>query len=282
MQTMCDYLSRWISLRAGSLRPRTIDNYRSMTKLLRNYDKPMLLLTSSHIMNILASICDTGHTRTAEAVYVMLKSALPGRFLHNVPRPIHIPERRTALTPEETAAYIAAALADRQAIGLLLAILAGMRRGEIVGLRWRDVDLRAKILHIRNTRIRLDTGDLIDAPPKTSAGIRDIPIPSQLLPLLLHDRQLDGYVVPISPSALDAAHRRVCARADVRPIPLHSLRHTAATTALRNGAELRTIQAILGHASITTTAAIYTHPDIQLMRSAIDGKFPQCYNIHAL
>ena len=274
--TLTEYLLDWISLRED-LRPRTVDGYKSLVKAITPYDMPLWRLRPRHVAAMLDAICDTGHSRSAEAVFVLLRSALPPAKMDGVPRPNHHPAPRRALTPSEAALYVRAALEDTQGLGPLLCLFCGLRRGEVCGLRWKDVDMSVHILHIRNTRIRLDDGRIIDGPPKSAAGIRDIPIPNTVIPLLAARRQLAGYVCPLTPSGLDQAHRRICARAGLEPLPLHGLRHTMATNALRSGASMRAIQAILGHASMATTAAIYTHPDADMLRSALDAATSLCY-----
>ena len=275
--TLKKYLESWLTLRSAALRPRTVDHYQYLIRTITSQiNLPMWRLRPHHITSCLAAICESGHTRTAEAAFVMLQMALPEK-MEGVPRPKHNPSPRYALTPSEAAAYAAAAAEDPQALPLLLILMCGLRRGEICGLRWENVDMNACMLHIRSARQRLDDGRIIDGPPKSAAGIRDIPFPAPLTPLLAAHRQIAGYVCALTPSGLYHAHRRVLARAGLPPMPLHGLRHTMATNALRSGASMRAIQAILGHASMATTAAIYTHPDAEMMRNALDAATSLCY-----
>ena len=81
----------------------------------------------------------------------------------------------------------------------------------------------------------------------------------------------DGYVEPLTPGALDAAHRRCIRRLGLPRLTLHGLRHTMATQALRNGASMRALQMVLGHADYRTTAMIYAHPDMAMLRRVVDA-----------
>ena len=158
----------------------------------------------------------------------------------------------------------------------LLAMLCGLRRGELAGLRWSDVDLTAGVLHIRNQRQRISGKGVIDCPPKSAAGRRDIPLPAdlgRLLALVMRRQAAQAaacgvsavYVVsytdnrPIDPHALNAALSRDLAAAGLPPINLHGLRHSMATAAVAAGVPIKVLQTLLGHASYTTTADIYAH-----------------------
>lgn len=277
-----DYLQSWVSLRSAALRPRTLDSYHS---LIRLHIAPSIgarklrRLRPDHVQGMLLGIVNAGHTRTAELCYVLLRAALAdalrlGRIDQNpmdaVQRPRHIQQRPSAWGPEDIRRYLSAIRFHKHRIAFRLALFLGLRRGELCGLRWSDIDLRARVVHVCNQRIRLDDGRIIDQPPKTSAGIRDLPIPSLLLRDLRSAHQIVGYVVPLTPSGLDTAHRALVRRLGLPYIPLHGLRHTMATAAVRSGASMRALADVLGHADPSITAKVYTHPDMAMRRSVID------------
>ena len=110
-----------------------------------------------------------------------------------------------------------------------------IRRGEILGLLWEDVDFQAGVLHIRRQLVRLKSGETVETPPKSRAGRRDVPIPEALRRLLAARRQLSGRVSGLTAAGLYDALRRCERAAQVPHIGLHGLRHTMATNVVRSG-----------------------------------------------
>ena len=188
-------------------------------------------------------------------------------------RPAHKAKIHAVWTPEEQRAVMRAIRNDPHRLEILLGLLCGLRRGEICGLKWADVDLGEGILHIRSQRQRLNDGRLVDVPPKSDAGRRDIPIPRELRPILAARAAIGGYVTALTPEGLRIALERAERRAGVKHIGLHGLRHTMATNAVRGGVSLRLVQNLLGHTSYTLTARVYTHPDLEMLRYAVDAAY---------
>lgn len=282
--TLEDYLYEWVELRAPGLRPRTIGSYESLIRLHiapaiggRKMDK----LKPKHIARMLTSVIEAGHTRTAELCFVLLRAALRSAVeqrriewspMDAVTRPKHDPAETHVWTQAQTRAYCEAIAGDRHQIAWLLAVGMGLRRGEICGLRWSDIDLRARVLHVRNQRQRLDDGRMIDAKPKSRAGTRTLPLPRMIYDALRRSYQFGGgYVEPITPSGLNAAHRRLLSRLDLPYIRLHDLRHTMVTNALRNGAAMRMISSVIGHSDPALTARVYAHVDDEMIAVTIDA-----------
>lgn len=279
------WLSDWIALRAPELKPRTIESYKDLCRLHIN---PALgqwelhELTPEAITHMLAGISAEGHSRTCEMCYVLLRSALKDCEpdpMRRVRRPAHLQVSPEAWSDADCATYLRALVGHRHQLPLSLALLLGLRRGEICGLRWQDVDFQRGLIHIVNQRQRLASGEIVDLTPKSRTSVRTLPIPGQLLPLLRRCRQLSGYLCSISPSGLDAAHRAIVRRLGLPYIPLHGLRHSMATACIRHGGDMRSLQAVLGHASYATTANRYTHPDVDMLRSTIDLANVSCYNV---
>ena len=110
----------------------------------------------------------------------------------------------------------------------------------------------------------------MELPPKSEAGRRIIPIPAALRATLKARAAIGGYVSRYTPDSLSKALQRVERRAGVPHIGMHGLRHTMATNAVRAGVSLRVVQQIVGHASFALTARVYTHPDEEMLREAVD------------
>jgi len=173
------------------------------------------------------------------------------------------------LTVDQLNRYLAA-IPETRRVPLLLAGWCGLRSGEVRGLRVRDLDLDAGVVHVRQAVVRLK-GQLLIGPPKTNAGIRSVAIPPHLLPALRawadqqptrgRDALLfpagDGHS-PLNDSVLRAAHDKGKAAIDMPRLTVHGLRHTSATLAAQLGATLAELQARIGH-STPNMAMRYQH-----------------------
>jgi integrase len=166
---------------------------------------------------------------------------------------------------------------DRYAIAWQLA-LTGLRRGEVAGLRWSDVDLDARTMQISSTRLRFGK-HLVEDTPKSRAGRRTLPIPDHLAATLRSARaiqaadklalgeeyQASGFVVAnewgtaLSPHALTSRWARMLKAADVRHIRFHDARHTCGTLMHLQDVPIALISAWLGHASKAFTMQTYVH-----------------------
>jgi integrase len=161
-----------------------------------------------------------------------------------------------------------------------VAIHTGMRRGELLGLRWRDVDLRKGLIHVRRSLGRVKDGDgwvVREAPLKTRASRRMIDLSPTLVQTLLafpagDDPERD-YVFrsqvggPLDPDNVDRAFKRHLTTAELPDVRFHDLRHTHASLLIAAGVHPKAIQSRLGHTSITTTLNRYGH----LMPDAFSG-----------
>lgn len=280
------WLREWLTLRKAELAPRTVEQY---TDLINRYVVPLLGqipvedLQPQQVRSALATVAASGKSRTAELIYAMLSAAcreLDQNPMSRVKRPAHHPRRIEPWTDAEMLLYMQALQTHPHGLALTLGLVCGLRRGEICGLRWRDVDFAAEELHIVNQRQRLESGEIIDAPPKSAASVRTIPIPAPLLQTLRAARgHPSAYLDNITPNGLDTAHRALVRRLGLPPIPLHGLRHTFATACLRHGCNMRSLQSLLGHSSYTVTANIYSHPDREMLRHAIDSITKSCYTV---
>ncbi len=145
----------------------------------------------------------------------------------------------------------------------MLALMAytGMRRGEVLGLRWEDLDLDAETIHVQRNVVFITNSPTIDT-PKSASGNRKIPLDSRLLEHLAPIGKT-GFVIggvnPISKSSFSKAMLRIGRTIDLHGATAHILRHTYATTLHSAGVPPKVIQYMMGHADIGTTLNIYTH-----------------------
>ena len=153
-----------------------------------------------------------------------------------------------------------------------LALFAGLRRAEIAGLKWGDVDLVANVLHVR--RIRHRVGGELDRrsaqEPQRACAI--FPIAPELLPILRRCYRLtpSARCIDVAPEALDRRWKRVQADLDLsRRYRLHDLRHTYVTRAILSGINPRVVQYLAGHSSLELTLQVYSHITIEAAQAEI-------------
>ncbi|HEY3034212.1 MAG TPA: tyrosine-type recombinase/integrase, partial [Streptosporangiaceae bacterium] len=193
-------------------------------------------------------------------------------------------------TAQQLAAFLATITDDRLYPMWWLIALRGLRRGEAAGLRWCDLDLHAGTLTIAQQRIAYGTTVHV-GPPKTAASRRSIALDHATVRLLREHRrhqqterdaagdrwQDSGYLFttadgsPLHPDWLTRRFRRLVTASGLPPVRLHDLRHGAASVALAAGADLKTVQAMLGHASIVLTADTYTSVLPELLADAAEA-----------
>ncbi len=142
----------------------------------------------------------------------------------------------------------------------------GLRRGELLGLKWEDIDMRQGIIRVRRQISRID-GKIVEAPLKTKNSYRAVTISPQAIEVLKEQKEKtnDEYVFPspnggpISPDSVNNMLHRVLDRAGIPKVRFHDLRHTFATLALQNGVDIKTVSGMLGHFSAGFTLDTYAH-----------------------
>ena len=151
----------------------------------------------------------------------------------------------------------------------------GLRRGELLGLKWEDIDLQNGIIHVRRQVARVD-GEVKEMPLKTKNAYRNISISQDAVAMLteMEAHRSSDYVFPsstggpISPDSVNNMLHRVLKRAGLPSIRFHDLRHTFATLALQNGVDIKTVSGMLGHFSAGFTLDTYAHVTTSAQKEA--------------
>ena len=151
----------------------------------------------------------------------------------------------------------------------------GLRRGELLGLKWEDIDLQNGIIHVRRQVARVD-GEVKELPLKTKNSYRNISISRDAVAMLteMEAHRSSEYVFPsstggpISPDSVNNMLHRVLKRAGLPSIRFHDLRHTFATLALQNGVDIKTVSGMLGHFSAGFTLDTYAHVTTSAQKEA--------------
>lgn len=143
----------------------------------------------------------------------------------------------------------------------------GLPRGELLGLKWKDVDLDRGDLWVKRQIARIN-GEVIEAPLKTKNAYRTLPLAEDTIQVLKQQKKKVGsspWVFPgptggpISPDSVLHMLHRVLKRAGLPKVRFHDLRHTFATLALQNGVDIKTVSGMLGHFSAGFTLDTYAH-----------------------
>ncbi|MEU6120393.1 tyrosine-type recombinase/integrase [Streptomyces sp. NPDC047123] len=223
---------------------------------------------------------------TVTYVHAVLKSALE----HAVREDELRPRRFQPFTAAEAREFLQSAGADRLHALYELALRTGLRKGELLGLHWEDLDLTGGTATIPRSLQRTRSQGLTVLHTTTLASERRIVLPTECInSLKIHQERQEeerkaagtgwtdtGLIFttpkgrPLDPTNLTRRFRRLLHCAELRTIRFHDLRHSTATLLLEQGIDLVVIKELLGHAHIGVTAGVYAHVRLRLQRQAID------------
>lgn len=217
----------------------------------------------------------------------LLKNPCKGKKIVIPGESDHESEEVEAFTSEEIISIRNAIAGHRLKLLIMLALGTGLRQGELLALKWGNIDLENKQLQVEQTLMPVTlinadeskTYKVLEQTPKTKSSIRTVPIPSSIIPLLEECKQLqdqekekagtsyieNDYVftteigTSINSSNLRKIYKKLLKKAEVKYRKFHSLRHTYITKLFEAGVPLKTVQMLAGHSDISTTANIYTH-----------------------
>lgn len=271
---LTEMVKNWIDRKTINRAPSTISGYRT---LLRKYIEPTQIgdmdaaqIDESDIIELLRPLIEAGYTRQAQLLQILVsavfKDAVRRRVLvYNpvlcVEKVQHITKSIQWLSVEQAQQLLKTSMDqhDPLFIAWLLMLCCGLRRGEILGLRWTDIDFERAEIHVRRQKIRID-GTVRCTRPKSAASVRDIPLDDHLLALLRLMRAGDGDILDgVTDKQLHDGLDRALIAAGVPRVTLHGLRHTMAAAAAEEGVSIKVLQILMGHAHYQTTADIYSH-----------------------
>ena len=293
--TVSRYLrTRWLPTRQDRLRPTTAFRYEQMIDryVLPHIGRvPLRSLTIRHLEDLYAHLRRAGGhdggplaPKTVLNVHQILRTALrdaerAGLVHRNVARlmdpPCHgaAPEQR-CWNEHQLRQFLQLAMTHRLGPAIWLAAMTGMRRGEVLGLRWSDIDLDTATLSIRRS-VSCTGYQVHTTPTKTRTSRRAIDLDQRTMDVLREWRHqqlselaavaADGTVFtrtdgePVHPHALSQTVSRLQRSAGVPTIRLHDLRHTHATLMLKHGIPLKVVSERLGHSTPAFTMAVYQH-----------------------
>jgi integrase len=302
--TVGAYLTEmWLPSIASQVRPTTLGGYRHN---VRAYvvpwlgDIPLQRLTTARVGAFYGELVASGgkggrrlSPKTVRYVHTTLRRALrdavaDGLVVRNVAAHARPPRARRVemqtWTAAEVGSFLASVREDRLYVAWLLLATLGIRRGELLGLRWIDVDLTRGRVAIRQTLVMVD-GKPAMAEPKTAKGRRSLMLAPEVLEALRAHRAHQaaerlswgadytdsGLVIttedgrPMHPETLSGVFVRQARWVGLPPIRLHDLRHSVASILLARGVHPKVVSELLGHATIALTLDTYSHviPSLQ-------------------
>jgi integrase len=289
-----EYLTAWLDGQVF-LRPSTRASYRAH---LEKYLNPSLggisleRLSVTDVERLTHDLASRGlAAATVQRILATLRSAMAHavrtgliggnpttgvRVPSQVVRPIH------TWTPDEAATFLDHLTDDALGVLLRLALVTGMRRGELLGLRWCHVSLTGGFLFVQVSRLSIG-GVTVEGPPKSRAGTRTVFVDPATV-IALRRLQLasrpegenshkalvftDCDDRPFTPWWVSRQFQQVIADRGLPRIRFHDLRHTSATLGLACGESLKEVSARLGHSDIGITADVYANVLPELARAS--------------
>ena len=288
----------WIrDVKAWTVKPATTADYEHRYRKLISPtlgNKKIEAITSRDVFAWRSALRAEGYsTPTINGALQVLKAVLnaaieegaikasPARKVSKLTKPVsEATQVKAPLTPDEARKLLSACQDDAVGVGTALGLVLGLRKGEVLGLKWRDLDLRARTISVVRTLREVTTYDeagrgrtsLLEGTPKTRASVRVLTLPDPLW-ALLNKRNIDFSFgrpdpadywitgdlegVPLAPGSLTKGFENLLASVGLRKIRFHDLRHTAATLSVGAGARLESVSQSLGHTRVDTTKSIY-------------------------
>jgi integrase len=308
--TLAEYLERWLKDYVWpNLAPRTAEGYESIVRchLIPSLGSMTLnLLKPEHLQRYYSEKISNGrwdrkgalnpitvshhHTCLHRALKMALKWGLISRNPADAVTPPH-PQRAQihTMNEDEVTRFLEAAIATPYYVLFYEALFTGMRRSELLALRWCDVDLLLCQAYVARSLHHLRTGEIVFRSPKTAKGRRMVSLsPSAALLLQEHRNKQETQRAmlriplkdddlifsdvegkPLLPDTVSHVWAKLVKRAGLEGIRFHDARHTHASLMLKQGAHPKVVQERLGHATISTTLDLYSHVAPGLQEAAV-------------
>lgn len=293
----------WIDIKRKTVRPNTVRNYRE--RYYRNIQKVIgkKLLTEVkpiHCQNIFTKMAEEGYRtstlyQTRITLYNMLEFARENDVILNNPCKRSVKsnmgkpsQKKKALTVETQKRFLQQAKGQSYENQFRFILQTGLRTGELVGLKWEDVNFENKTLKIeRSMEYRYSVGEWRVGEPKSKSGYRTIPLTDEAIRILMAQKKKNmkikeisiewvDYIFlsrkgePVKNSTYDTALFKICEKAEIDKFSMHVLRHTFATRCIEGGMIPKTLQKILGHSNIGITMNLYVDITEEQKQKEID------------
>ncbi len=300
----------WIGIKQKTVRPNTVRNYteRYNINIKKVIGKKLLTdVKPIHCQKIFTDMADEGYKTSTIyqariTLYNMLEFAKENDVILNNPCKKSVKsdmgkpsDKKEALTIDVQKKFLEAAEGQSYENQFRFVLQTGLRTGELVGLKWEDIDFVNKTIKISRTmEYRYSVGEWRVGPPKSQSGYRTIPLTDEAIRILRAQKEKNKNIKiipiewaehvflcrkgePVKNSTYDTALFKICDKAGIKRFSMHVLRHTFATRCIEGGMLPKTLQKILGHSNIGITMNLYVHitedekkREIDLVASALN------------
>lgn len=282
----------WISIKKKTVRPNTVRNYTEryernikgvIGKKLLTEVKPI------HCQKIFSDMAEEGYKtstiyQTRIALFNMMDFAKENDVIINNPCKKSVKsdmgqpsDKKEALTIDVQKKFLEGAKGQSYENQFRFILQTGLRTGELVGLKWDDIDFENRTLTISRTmEFRYKVGEWRVGPPKSKSGYRTIPLTDEAIRILKAQKEKNSKIKvinlewadqvflcrkgePVKNSTYDTALFKICDKVGIKRFSMHVLRHTFATRCIEAGMMPKTLQKILGHSNIGITMNLYVH-----------------------
>ncbi len=282
----------WIGIKKQTVRPNTVRNYseryeRNIKGVIGN--KLLTDVKPIHCQKIFSDMADEGYKtttiyQTRIALYNMFEFARENDVLIANPCKKSLKsdmgkpsDKKEALTIDVQKKFLEAVVGYSYENQYRFVLQTGLRTGELIGLRWSDIDFENRTMKIERTmEYRYKVGEWRAGPPKSKSGYRTIPLTDEAIRILENQRSKNKSLklvpmewkdivflcrkgTPVKNSTYDTGLFKYCDRVGIPRFSMHVLRHTFATRCIEGGMKPKTLQKILGHSNIGITMNLYVH-----------------------
>lgn len=326
--TLNQWFYTWLfEFRINELKDTSFERYEG---IYRNYIKGSALgkkklvdIRTAHIQSYYNALAEQGKTtNTIKVLNKTLKTCLndaikQGYIVRNYCSLVTMPKCEgstgadkdndiTFFTPEEQKTFIGSLENNKNRMLFILALGSGLRLGELMALKWDNVDMINNTLSVTHAISRLSkvgkdgsrTWSVLEHDPKTKSSTRTIPLPTKIIKeLKKYKKEQDKLILKygdlyqknnlvfctdlggyLDTRNLTRSYTRALAKAGIEHKKFHSMRHTYATRLFENDVPIKTVQSLMGHNDITTTMNIYTHVTPQQMTNEVQ-KLNKIFNL---
>lgn len=293
----------WIGIKKKTVRSNTVRNYTE--RYIKNIKPVIGKMTLSDVkplqcQKIFYDMADQGY-RTSTiyqariALYNMFEYAKENEVLCSNPCKKSVKsdmgkpsEKKVALTRDIQKTFLQYAEGQSYENQYRFILQTGLRTGELVGLKWEDVDFKSKTIQIRRSmEYRYSAKEWRIGEPKSKSGYRTIPLTEEAVAILKKQKEKNKRIseisteweefvflcrkgTPVKNSTYDTALFKICDKAKIPRFSMHILRHTFATRCIEAGMKPKTLQMLLGHSNIGITMNLYVHTTEEEKKKEMD------------
>lgn len=264
-KTLGQLADEFIENRSTILSPSTIAGYRKIRKTaFQDIVNVRLGILTKEMYQKAVNAYTKGHSpKTVKSAHAFYNKLLKENG-YSIGEGVNLPQKERIEieieipTEEEMISFLDSIKNTRIYSYCLLASTMGLRKGEIVGLKWMDVDLERKALHIRRARVKDEFGIYVEKVPKTTSSKRTIPMPQVVVDALGEAKGADMYIFEGNPRGYEESYRHYRKKYNF-PYNFHSLRHYCASVMLKAGIPNRYAAEYLGHSTENMLQRVYQH-----------------------